>query len=171
MLGVSLALALAAFYLLGSTGYEYSLDQQQALQRHGSPDAFLIQFAREEDGEYARAEEWYYHRYGFLITFLDGEALLTEPMGAPQSVAAPAPYQPRQFSPFMGWQDVYYATGERPAGRGSDYYAELFAGTDVELYYSDQLVVGVEASGERLIYVAASALVAADAPIAGSGGQ
>jgi hypothetical protein len=146
-------------YIIGSSGYKYSDDQLTTIHELGRPDSFFITFSTDEDGIGERFEEWYFHDHGLSVIFYNGNSYMFEALDPLPENSVRAPYEPKQFDPYMRWRDVMEQIGQKPSVRASDYYPELFSETGIELYYSEQLVIGVEAKSNRLLYVETMVLV------------
>lgn len=150
---------LAVFYVKGEPEFEYSEDQMTALDELDNPDSFLITFSVDEDGNENRVEEWHYYDHGASMFFFNGVLTVfdeIEPL--PQNSSA-APYEPGQFDSYMSFEDIKEELKENTWEKASDYVPELLAGGNVELYYSDQIVIGIESSTNSLVFVETIPLV------------
>jgi len=154
-----LAIAVVAgSYWLGSRGYRYSDEQQSLLDEAGKPDGFVIGFSTDADQSPERFELWYYHRLGTVVHFVNGVATLSEPIDSlPDDVLLPR-YQPADFDRFMTRGHVMDIVAPGPWASVPEYFPELFADQEIEIHYGEQLVLGVEAESQRLVYVETMAL-------------
>lgn len=156
-----LLLAVAAVtgsYWLGTRGYRYSDEQQALLDEVGRPDGFVIGFSTDADRSPERFELWYYHHLGTVVHFVNGVATLTEPIDAlPEGVLLPR-YQPADFDRFMTLGHVMDVVAPGPWASVPEYLPELFADQEIEIHYGEQLVLGVDADSQRLVYVETMAL-------------
>ena len=161
-LGVAvLAIAAAAgLYWLGTGGYSYSDEQQALLDTAGKPDGFVIGFSTDADWSPERFELWYYQRLGTVVSFVNGIAVQAEPIDLlPDDVVLPR-YEPADFDRYMTRGHVMDVVAPGPWGSAPEYYPELFADQEIEIHYGEQLVLGVDAESQRLVYVETMALVA-----------
>jgi uncharacterized integral membrane protein len=143
--------------LLAVPSYEYSPDQLSFLDELGRPEAFTLTFEADADGEVVRFEEWFYYTQGVGVVFRDG--LLTgltelEPL---ECSAAPVRIEPRAFDPAMRWKDVRAALPDRDWSRASEEYPQL-ADDDIEVYYADDVMIGMDAKRDSLVFVEALSL-------------
>lgn len=160
MLGVLLlAIAVAAgLYWLGTGGYRYSDEQQALIDQSGKPDGFVIGFSTDADSNPERFELWYYHSLGTAVHFVNGIATQAEPIDAlPDDVLLP-PYEPAEFDRYMTRGHVMDIVAPGPWASAPEYFPELFADQEIEIHYGEQLVLGVDAESQRLVYVETMAL-------------
>ena len=142
-----------ALYYMGSSKYGYSDDQMEAVEELGKPDSFVITFPKDENGNIDRYEEWHFHKYGVMAGFYNGESTLFDEIDYLPENTVPASYEPGQFDRDMKWADLKQKLTDKVWDKASDYLPELFSGTDVDLYYSDQIVVGIENSTNNVVYI------------------
>lgn len=150
---LSVFLVILALYLIGSSEYKYSKDQMNVINELGMPDSFLLTFSTSEDGDNERLEEWYFHKYGVSITFYNGELYILDEIELLPENSLVANYEPKQFNLDIKIEDLLDDYGHNLWVKGSDYIPDLFTETGVELYYSEQIVVGFETKTNSLVYV------------------
>jgi hypothetical protein len=107
----------------------------------------------DEDGNNERLEEWYFHDQGTSITFYNGDIYMfgeTDPLPENSIIAA---YEPKHFESDLRWQDILEKFGQQTWVKASEFLPDLFTESEVELYYSEQIVVGIETETNNIVYV------------------
>jgi hypothetical protein len=150
---------LTVFYFKGMSEYQYSDDQLAALDELGNPDTFLITFSTDSDGNEERVEEWHYYDHGSSMFFFNGVLTVFDEIEPLPGNSFAASYEPDQFDSYMSWEDVKGELKDNTWEKASDYVPELLSDTGVELYYSDQIVVGIETDTKTLVFVETMPLV------------
>ncbi|MCK4463633.1 MAG: hypothetical protein KAU58_04915 [Candidatus Omnitrophica bacterium] len=147
------------FFILSSFGYKYSDEQSTIIKELGRPDSFVLVFSTDEEGNNERLETWNYHDCEFSVTFLNGIFSGADEIEPLPENAIPARHEPEQFESHMGWKDILDEIGHKPWMRASDTLPDLFSETDLELYYSEQIVAGFDTKTNDLVYVKTMVLV------------
>jgi hypothetical protein len=138
--------------------YTMTPAQMEVFGDMGAPQAFTLLFYEEEllDGSYGdvRFETWDYYEAGVSYTFVNGELAGEDPLEVEiVGEIYPIPYQPDQFTAYMGLDEVL-------ASAGLNRYMvvplekELVEGGEV--YYADELTFGLK--DDELRYIEALAL-------------
>lgn len=141
------AVILSGLYVIGSSDYGYSDDQMEILEKLGKPDSFILTLSED------RYEEWNFNKGGLMVGFYNGILTTFDEIEPVPDNAVSASYDPDQFDEDMKWADIKGELEGNTWVKASDSMPELFSDTDVDLYYSDQIVIGVENSTNNVVYV------------------
>jgi hypothetical protein len=144
------------------TGHTLSDRQLSVVDHLGYPEAFVILFYDEEQGDGSmldiRYETWSYYTSNLDYTFINGEMVAEEPLDVELlGELVQIPYRPEQFVAYMGLNELIASTGLKtylivPLEK------ELVEGGAV--YYADELTFGFK--DDELLYVEALALEAGE---------
>jgi hypothetical protein len=131
--------------------YQYSNEQQEIIDTNGYPDSFTLLFYDdtlvEDDVQTTRFETWAYFSEGIQITFVNGETLQTTDLAINTDVYQ-SPYQPNQFTAYMGLNDILAVT-EVDSYMIIPLEKELIP--DGDIFYANQLAFGLK--DDHLLYL------------------